>query len=318
MSFIADTCPTCGGDIQLDYTKKKGYCLICGSQVLPDNKAESIETPPSQSITKKLYLAEQAYANEDFVESIKYCNFILEEDSENYLALLIKGQSIGWPTSFSNINFVEATNCLSNAILYSPKNQQIHISDLSIVEIRKLVNAKFDLRCKHFEENLDEEEALGISFYMDELVYILSLFESETKIYFADFNVYFTQKIIACISKLFENVILPEYQANNGQPDKNEVGLFVERVDLCTSTLEDTMFFIDDKETNLTKYELLIDLYKATIDAKYWEYQYIEKLYGENEKRQFKKLYLSNKAIENREFFIFCFQNAIDEIKQKG
>ncbi len=92
-------CPNCGGEVQMDDTLEKGFCMYCGGAIHIKEEIAKIQIEHSGKIeiddTKKLVnsieLADRAFDSGNYEECYNYCCAALECDINNFHATFRKG-----------------------------------------------------------------------------------------------------------------------------------------------------------------------------------------------------------------------------------
>ena len=95
-------CQNCGTKYSLEEAKKmmiEGTVDVSGSTVKIDDTAK---------IDNYLILAENAYDANNQKETENYCNKIIEIDSKNYKAWFLKGKTVGWQSTLSELRIEES------------------------------------------------------------------------------------------------------------------------------------------------------------------------------------------------------------------
>jgi len=54
MAFVSLKCPNCNGDIQMDNTKEKGFCMYCGSSFLVKDEVQRMQIEHSGTVNLNL------------------------------------------------------------------------------------------------------------------------------------------------------------------------------------------------------------------------------------------------------------------------
>ena len=54
MALVSLKCPSCGGNIQMDDAKEKGFCMYCGSSFLVKDEIQSVQVEHSGTVNLNL------------------------------------------------------------------------------------------------------------------------------------------------------------------------------------------------------------------------------------------------------------------------
>lgn len=85
MRLIALNCPVCGGETELNYNIKSGFCKNCGSKVMLDEEIQKIRIDHYITVQNLIILAERAHTKE---ESHNLYLKALELDPNNFKTIL--------------------------------------------------------------------------------------------------------------------------------------------------------------------------------------------------------------------------------------
>ena len=136
MTFLKEEgmyiCQGCGMKFSAEEAKKL-------MKEVDNMSAKSINT---EKIDNMMKLAQNAIDQANNTEAESYANKILEFDSENAQAWLIKGQAVGWQTTLSNIRMLEMMSCFEKALN--------NVSDDLIDEYKKKVQSTTEAILKGF------------------------------------------------------------------------------------------------------------------------------------------------------------------------
>jgi hypothetical protein len=86
-------CPNCGGELQLPSNKLEATCIYCDTKIIVSEAIKAKE----KDIEPLLNLMQDAYeASGDGDELLKYCNKVLEINSNQAIAMFYKGMANCW------------------------------------------------------------------------------------------------------------------------------------------------------------------------------------------------------------------------------
>jgi hypothetical protein len=92
MGLIALKCPNCAGDIELDENKEFGFCVHCGQKIMIQERIkQTVQLDNTHLIENWLTLAEVALKSKNPEAVEKHVDKVLEADSKNAQAWLLKG-----------------------------------------------------------------------------------------------------------------------------------------------------------------------------------------------------------------------------------
>jgi len=284
------TCEICGSN---DLIKKDNFfeCQLCGTKysteevkkiVLEgsiDISGSTVRIDNSGNIKNYLDIAKNAHKANNTLECENYCNMVLEIDSNNYEAWLLKGKCVGWQSRFE-----EAVIYFSNTIDYAPEDKIDEIKSEIAKETQEIIMALIVYTCKQFleppsnhnckqfveypsdsDKNLIIETKKLIKENFEELLLRCGVSESELR-----YSIF----IVICnlaIEK-WDNEITSEYFNIQQHPEWDEWQLFFKRGDATVYLIEEAISFLKE-ETPIptTVYENLISIYETIIfeDDKY-------------------------------------------------
>ena len=112
-------CPSCAGEIQLDFDREIGYCMYCGSKVMIHDQAnKSIKIDESGKIENWTILGFDSLRAKNAEDVGRYADKIIETDINNPAGWYLKGC-----TSKDNIYY--AKDCWNRALSLSNNNKMI-------------------------------------------------------------------------------------------------------------------------------------------------------------------------------------------------
>lgn len=253
-------CQTCGTKYSVEEVRKivlEGSIDISGSTVKVDN---------SRNIDNYLNIAQNAYKVDNWVECENYCNMILEIDSKNYEAWLLKGKSAFWKSSVEKLRIEETINCFFNSLDNAPENSIIDITIEITKETQAMIMAIIICRCQQFlkpptnynsEEFLEypsveykkwivEAEELTIKNF-EKLLSRCGFNDSELR-----YNV--CNEIITWAMMKWLDEIEPEYSNIQGYPTWVEWQLFFSRGDAVVYLVESSTTLLKGKTIDFELY----------------------------------------------------------------
>lgn len=114
MAIQTIRCPNCNGEVQLDDSFEKGYCMYCGSAIQVQDASTKIkvehsgkvEIDDSKKLSNAIALADRAFQSFNYEECYNYCCAALECDVNNARMIFLKGLCAAY-ISFDRINELE-------------------------------------------------------------------------------------------------------------------------------------------------------------------------------------------------------------------
>ena len=119
-NFIAATCPSCSGDLQVPDNIPSVKCMYCGKKVILKTKKSSSGGPDIKNLIK---LGDQAADSENYDEAYSYYSRALEIDPDNIDALIGKGIAAGWSSTLANFRIKEMQVTFEKALSILPDDE---------------------------------------------------------------------------------------------------------------------------------------------------------------------------------------------------
>lgn len=143
-------CQTCGTKYSVEEAKKlmiEGVVEVTGT----------VKVDSTASIENYLVMANTAFEAANYPEVEAYCNKIIEIDSANYEAWLLKGKAAGWQSTLKNPRITESVFAFSRAVSTVPEEFKDNIVDVVTSELTRLVKALISARGELFAKYPSEE-----------------------------------------------------------------------------------------------------------------------------------------------------------------
>ncbi len=301
-------CQTCGTKYSVEEAKKM---MVEGTVEV----AGTVKVDDTAKIGNYYTMAENAYDAGNKQEAENYCNKIIEIDPSYYKAWFLKGKAAGWQSTLRNIRIEESVNCFTKAIAYAPEEKKKNIIEESKSEIKQLSIALISLRGQQFEKYPDEEETNGFLSDINTIFNTIIQFvnESGILIQYKELMESIAVKINASVVKAWEDIVLPEYNGDEGKPNKYDFDKFLDRINWCILLVESAIKLSDeDGEADIVRYENIIHFEEVAITACSWDYDYVDGV-----KKWRKAFTLTLEAMELREKKITECKKKILGIKKK-
>ncbi len=245
MAFVSARCPNCRGEIQLDDSKKSGFCLHCGSKILVEEAVKKVKIDRTDSIDKYLKLARNASKSNNHAETEKYCNMILEIENDNIEYWYLKGKAVGWQTSLSNNRLTEMiTSFISGLECLGPNDDEVlkEYSDLMCCDILAICQAIIELVCNNFSNYPSDSNVIE---YSNQISNIISCLYPFAILVSKNVNVDFDTDILNDYAALKGNIAavevwnktLNEFGTNKEEQTKYAWERYIETGDVCLKLL---------------------------------------------------------------------------------
>ena len=149
-------CPNCGGELQLDDTLEKGFCMYCGSAIHIKEEVAKIKVEHSGKIeiddTKKLAnsieLADRAFDSGNYDECYNYCCSALECDINNPHIAFRKGLCAAY-LSTSRISELEQAIRTAIGIINESSKYVDHKINTIFNETLDYIKSSYNLNCNY-------------------------------------------------------------------------------------------------------------------------------------------------------------------------
>ena len=148
-------CQTCGCKYSIEEAKKmmvEGTVEVTGT-VKVDNSA---------AIENYLDMARNAIDAGNNKEADEYCNKIIEMDTANWEAWLIKGRAVGWQSTLGNNRVGETINAFSKALENCPEDMKDTLGEQCKLRLGELQAAMLMTRIKCFKPHPSVHDVEGL------------------------------------------------------------------------------------------------------------------------------------------------------------
>lgn len=282
------TCEICGSN---DIIKKDDFfeCRLCGTKysveevkkiVLEGNidiSGSAVKIDNSGNIENYLSIAQNAYKANNMSECENYCNRVLEIDSKNYEAWLLKGKTAIFQSSKVEFIIEKIINCYSNAIDNTPEDKideiKSEIANETWIVISSIIQYKFQqfLNLPSNEQQFleypsDDDKRIVVETEeliianLEELLLRCGINESELR-----YAICIAIEIFA-ITK-WNNEIVEQYINIQGYPTWVEWQLFFARGDAVVYLIENSISILKEKKPDFTEiYQDLTNIYEIILE----------------------------------------------------
>lgn len=182
-------CELCEGT---EFAKEGGMfvCQGCGTKYTPDEAKAMMKeveggaapapavNPNHQQIDNLLILATNAFESSNNEETEGYCNKIIELDVTCYRAWLLKGQAIGWQSTYGSPRVIEGANALRKAVDFAPEEKKENVAILSINVICQICDALCSLAKENFGQNPVRDNRFKFGEFCDLCAKATNLFDN--------------------------------------------------------------------------------------------------------------------------------------------
>lgn len=123
--------------------------------------------PNQQQIENLLVLASTAFESANNEETERCCNKAIELDVTCYKAWLLKGQAIGWESTYDSPRVEEGANAMRKAVDFAPEEEKEEVAKQALHAIKNICNALASLAKKNFSNNPTEENRLKFGEFLN-------------------------------------------------------------------------------------------------------------------------------------------------------
>jgi len=149
-------CQGCGTKYTPDEAKAMMKEVEGGEAPAPVTGAPSVN-PNQQQIDNLLVLATNAFESSNNEETVNYCNKVIEMDVTCYKAWLLKGQAIGWQSTYGSPRVMEGAKVMRKAVDFAPEELKNVTAIEAIVAIGRICNALCSLAKENFGNSPTED-----------------------------------------------------------------------------------------------------------------------------------------------------------------
>jgi len=119
--------------------------------------AAPMGNPNQQQVDNLLVLATNAFEASNNAEAESYCNRVIELDVTCYKAWLLKGQAIGWQSTYGKPRVEEGANAMRKAVDFAPEEEKENIARTALLAIQRICIALHDLAKQNFGNSPTED-----------------------------------------------------------------------------------------------------------------------------------------------------------------
>ena len=273
------SCEVCGS---IDILKENDVfvCQNCGIKYALEEvkKMITVKIDNSENIENYLNLAKHEYKLDNCFKSEYYCDKILEIDSKNYEAWLLKGKSVVWQMS-KNLRIEEAVICFINALDNTPEDKIDEIRVEIANEAQKSMLSIINWECEKFLKPPTDHNSKPFLDYpsvddVDNIIETAKLIKSNLERLLlrcgfekAEFGYTLSKLICNVAIRKWNDEIAKEYYQFEQHPAWDEWQMFFKRGDAVVYLIEKSITLLDDEEISIATiiYENLIDIYEVIV-----------------------------------------------------
>lgn len=241
-------CESCG-DVNLVKEDGLYVCQSCGTKY-EINESGMLKvhlnvnlngsSGDAEQAARYLALAINAHTAENFQESGRYAQMVLEIDPEQAMPWFLKGESVGWASSLARPRMKEAIQCFAQAMRYCrKKDQSIMRQQISATMTALVIGHSGVYRENFFEQPVKalEEKLLGC---LDEIKGYEEQLKTVCGVGLGDYQTACISNINRAACSVWCDKTYPEYQKcfdTNSRPDRHEWRRFRDQVSSCINLL---------------------------------------------------------------------------------
>lgn len=148
MNFVAASCPSCSGALQVPDDRDSVKCMYCGVDVVVRQAIKLI----SGNVSNFLGLATAAATAGNYSEAYSYFTKVLEIEPQNAEAWLGKGTAAGWLSTLNEFRFTEMQVAIEQAVKFSTSDQAEQIRLAGAQRMTEVGTACYSMAHKHVHE----------------------------------------------------------------------------------------------------------------------------------------------------------------------
>lgn len=103
MAFKAARCPNCSGELSLDPSVKKGFCMHCGSEIIVEEAIKAMKLDGIASLGNLLQLAQESLDDGNYQDAYRLFDRCYELDPDNSDVLLGRSISKGYTLTVAEL-----------------------------------------------------------------------------------------------------------------------------------------------------------------------------------------------------------------------
>lgn len=303
-------CQTCGCKYSIEEAKKmmvEGTVEVTGT-VKVDNSA---------AIENYLDMARNAIDAGNNKEADEYCNKIIEMDTANWEAWLIKGRAVGWQSTLGNNRVGETINAFSKALENCPEDMKDTLGEQCKLRLGELQTAMLMTRIKCFKPHPSVHDVEGLKSDVSSIITTTLNFLAKANIKVdAIGNVNYARIVNNGICDAW-NDVYSNYKGDEGYPTDYEFKNFLEEGNCLIDALKLALVLCGSENGNKVVDDLKVQIYNNLIhiQTELMNGQSYEVSFDGGYKHYNRNLYLADGAKKLRQNEIDEWNRGISEVR---
>lgn len=303
-------CQTCGCKYSIEEAKKmmvEGTVEVTGT-VKVDNSA---------AIENYLDMARNAIDAGNNKEADEYCNKIIEMDTANWEAWLIKGRAVGWQSTLGNNRVGETINAFSKALENCPEDMKDTLGEQCKLRLGELQAAMLMTRIKCFKPHPSVHDVEGLKSDVSSIITTTLNFLAKANIKVdAIGNVNYARIVNNGICDAW-NDVYSNYKGDEGYPTDYEFKNFLEEGNCLIDALKLALVLCGSENGNKVVDDLKVQIYNNLIhiQTELMNGQSYEVSFDGGYKHYNRNLYLADGAKKLRQNEIDEWNRGISEVR---
>jgi hypothetical protein len=243
MSILNSICPNCGGQIQLDDQKTKGFCMHCGSEINIQNAIKTIKIDHSSKVENLIQLLINSKDAGNNEKAEKISDEILSIDPTISLVWKIRASAILWQSTIKDLRLKEGLKSYISSIEKYKDNDLENYVDSIISDYQDFLMTFVTHTANHYGKYPSNETSLFIQSLINRGLEGLN----EVSSYAENVNseVYINNLIVALVNHGINNA---EYKYNDVKSSATTDHEFNELVEIVTTNLDLIDYILAFKE----------------------------------------------------------------------
>lgn len=276
-------CQGCGTKYTPDEAKAMMKEVEGGAAPTPVTGAPSVN-PNQQQIDNLLVLASNAFEASNNQETEGYCNKIIEMDVTCYKAWLLKGQAIGWQSTYGSPRVTEGANAMRKAVDFAPEEEKETVAKQAVRALCRICTALASLAKDNFSNSPTEDNRFKFGEFLDLCDKVTDMFCNVSE----DVKQFATDEYIECKRQCAEFMNLSGVAALNmvrekwnelDHPNKASWDTYIEWCGEVRMMFEDSIKWgksvDEDYKEIVTRYKNLAIAWEEPINSCSWEQRWV-------------------------------------------